>query len=62
MPALDDEEVPSVVVTNRIEHGADGADADEVHHSLRELTDVRGVALQEPLELLGPRWAAHATT
>lgn len=51
--ALDDEEMASIGVANLVEHGTHHTDADEVHDPLRQLADLGGVTLQQPLELFG---------
>jgi hypothetical protein len=59
---LDDEEVPTIVVTKIVEHPADHADPNEVHDTLGKLSDLCGVALQQTLELLrAARAVGHHT-
>lgn len=50
---FDNEQMGAVVVADIVEHCAHHTDADQVHDSLGELSDLGGMSLQEPLELLG---------
>ncbi|MEZ5298468.1 MAG: hypothetical protein R2697_19995 [Ilumatobacteraceae bacterium] len=43
--------MPAIAVANIVEHCADHADPYEVHDTLGKLSDLGGVALQQPLEL-----------